>query len=70
MPGPTPRRPDGYADGYGSARGTQCASAVSVLPIDTTASVVHWKGTKFRGRGKHEGIAFTTEPKGTAPTVP
>ena len=33
----------------------QCASALSVLPIDTTASVVYWKGTKFRGRGKHEG---------------
>ncbi len=36
--------------------GPECASSISILPVDTTASVVHWKGTKFRGRGKHEGI--------------
>jgi len=24
--------------------------------LDTTASVVKWKGTKFFGLGKHEGI--------------
>ncbi|MGQ0642230.1 MAG: hypothetical protein ACT4P6_15895 [Gemmatimonadaceae bacterium] len=26
------------------------------LEVDTTASVVKWKGTKFFGLGKHEGI--------------
>jgi polyisoprenoid-binding protein YceI len=25
------------------------------LVLDTTASVIHWKGTKFFGLGKHEG---------------
>lgn len=25
------------------------------LVLDTTASVIHWKGTKFWGLGKHEG---------------
>ena len=34
---------------------TECSSALAVLPVDTTASVIRWKGTKFRGRGKHEG---------------
>jgi polyisoprenoid-binding protein YceI len=26
------------------------------LRVDTTESVVNWRGTKFAGRGKHEGI--------------
>lgn len=34
---------------------TVCATASTSLPVDTAASVVYWKGTKFGGRGKHEG---------------
>ena len=34
---------------------TVCAPASTSLPVDTAASVVYWKGTKFGGRGKHEG---------------
>lgn len=33
-----------------------CANgAVKLLPIDMDSSVIHWKGTEFSGRGKHEG---------------
>ncbi|GAB5536085.1 MAG: hypothetical protein Rubg2KO_23340 [Rubricoccaceae bacterium] len=35
---------------------TDCASPTTALRVDTTASVVNWRGTKFAGRGKHEGI--------------
>ena len=31
------------------------ASPSDTLVLDTTASVIHWKGTKFWGLGKHEG---------------
>jgi len=33
-----------------------CASPMTALRVDTAASVVNWRGTKFAGRGKHEGI--------------
>ena len=33
-----------------------CASPMTALRVDTTASVVNWRGTKFAGRGKHEGL--------------
>ena len=39
-----PRRRDAFATQDGAA-----------LVLDTARSVVRWKGTKFRGRGKHEG---------------
>ena len=29
--------------------------ATASLPVDLRRSIVKWKGTKFRGRGKHEG---------------
>jgi len=32
------------------------AVKADTLVLDTTASVVKWKGTKFFGLGKHEGI--------------
>ncbi|MEO7362608.1 MAG: YceI family protein, partial [Gemmatimonadaceae bacterium] len=32
------------------------ADTQSIIPIDVRASVVRWKGTKFGGRGSHEGI--------------
>ena len=31
------------------------AQVTDTLPADVRRSVVRWKGTKFRGRGKHEG---------------
>ena len=33
-----------------------CASPTTTLRVDTIVSVVNWRGTKFAGRGKHEGI--------------
>src|SRR6476661_6948252 len=30
------------------------------VALDTGRSVVRWKGTKFRGRGKHEGTLLLT----------
>ena len=35
---------------------SECASPTTALRVDTTASVVNWRGTKFAGRGKHEGL--------------
>ena len=40
-----------------AAPGTPSVPCVdlAVVPVDTAATLVRWKGTKFRGRGKHEG---------------
>jgi polyisoprenoid-binding protein YceI len=38
----------------GAAPGAQEQVGVA-LPVDLRRSVVRWRGTKFRGRGKHEG---------------
>ncbi len=32
------------------------ASAWQRIPIDIEQSIIHWRGTKMRGLGKHEGI--------------
>ena len=32
------------------------AQEIAQIPIDINQSEVHWKGTKMRGMGKHEGI--------------
>lgn len=31
-------------------------ATTSILPVDVQKSTIRWKGTKFRGRGSHEGI--------------
>ena len=52
-------RPDIQAATPPGAQGSldaACKSSSSIILIDTASSVIRWKGTKFRGRGKHEGI--------------
>ena len=39
---------------------TSVRQSGAALMLDTARSVVRWKGTKFRGRGKHEGTVHLT----------
>lgn len=43
-----------------SATPSACFDPTTV-PVDTAASAVRWKGTKFAGRGKHEGTVRVSD---------
>ena len=46
----------GTASGVTSNGAAAKPASTRELPVDVAASVVRWKGTKFGGRGKHEGV--------------
>lgn len=42
-------------DSASARRTDSCAGSHTAVSIDPSASIVRWRGTKFAGRGKHEG---------------